>query len=401
MHERMLDKQIISTENEIKTFFESYFKHKFLIFFFLFCVFFSCTKPEEKKLRTSDTETGIIQNILQPIAKIQAGEYPLWFQVTKNGPELLETIENACFSAALIPWPIAPHIRYILALDDSITFAVNCEGFIHFSLDKSERIDMFRISGGEFWQQYTVGAFFAYEKQPVALLFLDDIFIDSDSLPPSPRLWTYTLYSSFPESVDIPVMNLFPAEEGWNIDMFQYKGDGFWYYRAKNKNNAPPIQWRRFDSFNNAEINLNGGEKITIGVFRNVDIPEPLSAAPAPLQELLKELETSNCGIASVICAKFPNVRNFSISENKNAFAAFYSEKTDASFLLAADPMGKAFFCKTENGSAPSVYEFNLPVLPDAFIYTGICLINDTIIAAWEEQEGYSIGAAGFMVIRK
>ena len=43
---------------------------------------------------------------------------------------------------------------------------------------------------------------------------------------------------------------------------------------------------------------------------------------------------------------------------------------------------------------------FSLPALPEGFVYTGIGMIANTVFASWEEQEGYSIGAAGFMVIR-
>jgi len=34
-----------------------------------------------------------------------------------------------------------------------------------------------------------------------------------------------------------------------------------------------------------------------------------------------------------------------------------------------------------------------------AFVYTGIGLAGDTVFAVWEEQEGHSIGAAGFMAL--
>ena len=39
--------------------------------------------------------------------------------------------------------------------------------------------------------------------------------------------------------------------------------------------------------------------------------------------------------------------------------------------------------------------------LPDSYIhYTGMSYIGDSIFAIWEEQEDYSIGAAGFVVIK-
>jgi hypothetical protein len=41
-----------------------------------------------------------------------------------------------------------------------------------------------------------------------------------------------------------------------------------------------------------------------------------------------------------------------------------------------------------------------LPVLPEGFVYTGLAWAGDTLFAAWEEQEDYNIGAAGFMAIK-
>jgi hypothetical protein len=41
-----------------------------------------------------------------------------------------------------------------------------------------------------------------------------------------------------------------------------------------------------------------------------------------------------------------------------------------------------------------------LPVLPEGFVYTGSAWVGDTLFAAWEEQEDYNIGAAGFMAVK-
>jgi hypothetical protein len=41
-----------------------------------------------------------------------------------------------------------------------------------------------------------------------------------------------------------------------------------------------------------------------------------------------------------------------------------------------------------------------LPPLPETFVYTHVNRLGDLVVAAWEEQKDYSIGAAGFMVIR-
>jgi hypothetical protein len=41
-----------------------------------------------------------------------------------------------------------------------------------------------------------------------------------------------------------------------------------------------------------------------------------------------------------------------------------------------------------------------LPLLPEGFVYTSLAWLGDTLFAAWEEQEDYNIGAAGFMAVK-
>jgi len=56
------------------------------------------------------------------------------------------------------------------------------------------------------------------------------------------------------------------------------------------------------------------------------------------------------------------------------------------------------------HNSSPREMELShpsLPQLPEGFAYTGIGMIGNSIVASWEEQEDFSIGAAGFIAIRR
>jgi hypothetical protein len=46
-------------------------------------------------------------------------------------------------------------------------------------------------------------------------------------------------------------------------------------------------------------------------------------------------------------------------------------------------------------------FSFALPALPVGFVYTGVGLVGNVLIASWEEQEEFAIGAAGIMVIEQ
>jgi hypothetical protein len=338
---------------------------------------------------------------MQPLAVLQAGEYPLWFQFTDDGPVLIETIEDACFSAAFIPWPLARHIRFILTKGYETMMAVNRDGIICLSLWQGGKagdngIGIYRFAGGEYWQSYTTGAFFlsGEDRRPLALLYLDDRFVDSDQPVPQARLWTFDSQAAAPYTMPMPALDAFPPEEGWNIDALRRGPDSYWYFRASRKTEARPelLMFRAGDF-------TMPGEKVSLGAFQNSALPEPASAAPEALRKMLGIVfAESGYSAAVVVSPEFQYARSFatvpeSAAPDNGAIAGFFS----GAFFLAVSANGEAFYIEA---GAVSARRFSLPSLPEGFVYTGICMIADTVFASWEEQEGYSIGAAGFMAIK-
>jgi hypothetical protein len=357
----------------------------------LSCLMFSCTRG--KTGVPPETEPPLSVAPL-PSAVLQAGKYPLWFQFADEGPVLIETIEDACFSAAFIPWPLARHIRFILARDDEIMMAVNRDGFICLSLwqgkQGNEGIGLYHLVGGEYWHYYTTGAFFlsGEDREPVALLYLDDRFIDSDQPIPQHRLWTFDLRAASPYTMAMLALDDYPAEKGWNIDALRRGPDAYWYFRATRKTEArPEIRMLRTGDF------TMPGEQVPLGAFQNSAKPEPVSAAPEALGEMLGIVfSKSGYSAANVVSPEFQCARLFASDPDSGAIAGFYT----GAYLLAVSANGEAFYIeKGETSASP----FSLPALPEGFVYTGIGMIAGTVFASWEEQEGYSIGAAGFMAI--
>ena len=334
------------------------------------------------------------------MAVLQAGEQPLWFQVTDEGCLLKETIEETLYSAALIPWPLAPHIRFSLAKDGELVMAVNRNGFIRFSpWDGGAGVGLYHYPGGA-WHEYTVGALALIKDKPVALLYRDDKFYDADVPPPSPRLWTLDLYSNVPRAIALPALDAFVAEDGWDIDTLRQGDDGLWYYRAVKKNTAGA----EILMLRSSDLAL-AGERITLGSFQNAALPGTLSASPEPLGKLLTALfDESDCKAIAVVSPDFQSTRTYATDRESPAIAGFYANQSDDSqavFLLATFPDGNTILATQQADSTVSISRFALPPLPEGFVYTGIGVIMDTIVASWEEQDGYSIGAAGFMVLKR
>ncbi|MDR0290686.1 MAG: hypothetical protein LBI06_07110 [Treponema sp.] len=370
--------------------------HRFCLAILLSCLLVSCTGKEAAGTNAANAPPSVeaaaaLSTPAPPAlsAFLQAGEFPLWFQFSAEGPALIDSIEDACFSAALVPWPLALHVRFMLAQGNDLLMAVNGEGFIRLSPWRGgEQIGLYRFSGGEFWRQYTVGAFVLLDEKPLALLYRDDRFIDSSALLPSPRLWTFDMHSSGMKPLSVPSLDAFSPQDEWDIDTLRRGSDGFWYFRATKKvEDQPELLMLRSGDL------IQKGERITLGPFQSAALPEPLSAAPYALQEMLATaFAETGTGLAAVVSPEFKTARTFAADREMAAVFGFYSGNS----LLAIFPSGEAFYLET--GAA--IRRFSLYPLPEGFVYTGIAMCGQTIVASWEEQDEYSIGAAGFMVIK-
>jgi len=286
---------------------------KLIIGLFVF-ILLSCTRS--KPVEESNT---IVWYGAYPMAILQPGRYPLWFQLTEEGPVQIETIEDAAFSVELVPWPLAPHIRFLHETDNGVVMVVNRDGFLRLGpvSGNQQDIAIYRFSGGEYWRRYTTGGFIYYEGNPTALLYLDERFLSSDAPLPKQRTWSINMNSNIPFPVDIPFFALFPSEDGWDIDTLRLAGDGLIYYRAAKRTGSSAI----------------------VRMYRTADF-----------EQAGKEISVD------------------------------------------------VFF-----GSAPKETVFShtsLPPLPEGFVYTGIGKVSGSLFASWEEQADFSIGAAGFVVVK-
>jgi len=276
----------------------------------------ACSRFNEKKSLDS---VPVAHTGARPAVVLKTGVIPLWFRLVEEGPVLLDSIEDAALSAALVPWPLALHVRFLYEKDGEIILVINRDGFIKLVPYNGviEGITLYRFSGGEYWRQYTIGGFVFYNDSPVVLLYLDDHFISSSSPPPLLRTWTFNMQSNMPFPLHVPALELYPAEEGWEADVLRYGYDGLIYYRVVKRNDAKPA----------------------VLMFSTMDLAKP-------------------------------------------------------GYEISSDIFFKTALHKEEI-SNPS-----LPSLPEGFFYTGIGQVGDNLLASWEEQEDYNIGAAGFVVIK-
>jgi hypothetical protein len=339
----------------------------------------------------------------QPMVILRAGEFPLWFQFTEAGPVLLESIEDARLSAALIPWPLAPHIRFALCRGEELLLGINRDGCIRIAPWEEGGLGLYYYPGGGFWRQYTLGGFGLYGGRPAALLYLDDRFLDSGASLPWPRVWTFGGESNDLLPLALPALDAFPVEEGWDADTLRLAPDGCWYYRLFRKNR----EQSEARMFRGADLE-EPGEEVSLAIFQNSAAPAPLAAAPAPLREALELIfafagDPEPGGTVSLLSPEFPQERVFAAGpDSTRRLSAWWQGGEEQYLALALLPEGGALrITKEQGGAKPELSPFSLPPLPEGFIYTRIASGGDAIFAAWEEQAEYSTGAAGFMVIKR
>jgi len=250
---------------------------KFLITVLFLCFALSCKRVLEEIPAPAPAPPAAARLGAMPLAILQTGEYPLWFQLTEDGPVYIESIEDAANTAAFIPWPLALHVRFFLEREDELFLAVNRDGFLKFApySENVTGIAMYRFSEGEFWRQYTIGGFVFFDDKPVVLLYLDDRFLDTSAPLPQSGTWSFNMESNRPFPLDIPALQPFPPEEGWSVDTLRSAG-GFAYYRAVRKRGSP----QAIRMFRTANLN-QAGEEIPLDVFyssapRAEEISHPL-----------------------------------------------------------------------------------------------------------------------------
>jgi hypothetical protein len=248
----------------------------------------SCTRTSGGSSEISAAAAAVPAVVTRPAARAQAilqtGEQPLWFQLTEDGPVHINVIEDAVLSAALVPWTLALHVRFFQERAGELTMVINRDGFLKLVPNSGTTRDLalYRFSGGDIWRQYTVGGFVYYDDKPAALLYLDDRFLDTDAPLPQPRTWSFNMESNTLFPLDIPALQFFPAEEGWDVDTLRLGGDGFWYYRAAKRNVPnPEILMLRTAALSQA------GESISPDLFYNSAVNEGELTHPSlpPLPE--------------------------------------------------------------------------------------------------------------------
>ncbi|MFP3090391.1 hypothetical protein LQZ21_08700 [Treponema sp. TIM-1] len=374
-------------------------------------LYYSCSKPPPLPAEAGVPPDGISASTrwMAPLVILKPGEKPLWFELGREEPELVDSPDDASLKP-FEPWPLARWITGFLTQEDRLVGAVNRSGFLVFIPGEGGALALYSVTDLPDWENYTAASLFLYQKIPAVLLYRNDFFEEPQAPPPDPPVRGLVMGSSKPVGLDLPALGSLPSGEGWEADAIRLGKDGYWYYRGGNRGRDKPVYFRSPD--------LAGpGEPVSAASFRSAYEPSPLGEAPALLGRILEEaFSVSGPGtipVAAITFAESGGIRYFSQTPPGAGetgelveLSGYYGtgdtgEGSPAySYGLVLSPGGKGVYGTLREG-AIETEALILPSLPEKFSYTGIGLAGSALIALWEEREDLHVGAAGFMVINK
>jgi len=327
------------------------------------------------------------------LALLKTGANPLWFEFAEKPCQIASPSDASL--ADFAPWPLAYHSAGILANGGNLVFAINRGGFLVLKPGPEPGAAVMHYAAEpDSWDEFSVAAVFTYENCPAVLLCRDDFFTAPAVLPPEHPVMSLNEFFPIPEWISVPCMEYLHQKEGWEVNYLRKGPDNNWYYRYYQTGySTPGIEYYRTKNLSQP------GEKISQGEFRNASSPQtPENAGQFPSLALLAAVvnemspEINGHPVFRMISEDPSKSGDFSFSSDGEINLLFGFHRDIITFAILPD--GRGIACR-DGG----VFIFTLPALPEHFCYTGAGLAGNVLAASWEEQNEFSIGAAGLMVI--
>jgi hypothetical protein len=386
----------------------------------------------EEKGRTENPEEGppVPRIVIKAPAPVYGSPAPFWFELSPLGPVIIPSPGEASLNPFL-PWNHARHITSFLPGDSELLFAgVNRGGILEFkellneASVKTGEIAVYYHQGGAVWEAYPLVSLFRYEQRPAALLSGDRFFSAEKQGPPDPSLWTVSFGLKL-QALALPALEAFPPAHGWETPVFFQGHDSCWYFRELRRGtDAESGISAHAESFyfRTVDISLRG-EEISAASFLEAAEPAGPEKAPPLLALVLEEaarLAGKTCTVAAVspefssrrLYRSGPDTASADLAEELE-LAGYYRPAggNRDGLAIVLFPDGRGVYGISGGGPVRDGH-FRLPALSipsgneavpsgeaGTFSYTGVALTGDLLVAAWEEQAAWNVGAAGFMML--
>jgi hypothetical protein len=250
-----------------------------------FCAVFSvflipcCSRPPQSSVEAIESPEIVIDsediNFRQwhALAIVQSGNYPLWFEFSAEGLDLIASPAEASL-VDYVPWPHAKYCAGMLDFDEYLVLVINRLGFlVIMPEDEQSTATFYLIAQPANWDEYTTGSVFIYEEKPAVLLYRD-VFFTSVTVPALEHsVMVLCEESSVPRAAVVPALVSRPGDE-WEANALRQGTDGFWYYRFARINGSPSDNVY----FKTQDLSVPGN-RISHWEFRNSAVNDTLDIA--------------------------------------------------------------------------------------------------------------------------
>ncbi|TCW62344.1 hypothetical protein C5O22_01075 [Treponema sp. J25] len=278
---------------------------------------------------------------------------------------------------------------------------------------------------------FTIGPLFPLYGHMAFSVYRDIFFQELSSSPLPSTLWYYDeVGSEFqPLSLEglVPNMQEFPSS--CEIESVSPGNDGRWYVRAlaPNASNTAGTLSRgttassqnKGDTEKNPQASPIGrlyfsleqpgkgrAHPVSVGVYYEKTRPHNSDQLSPLLRQVVQALPYRPKGILRLFreTPRSSGSYYLAVSETSLDEADTYYwgyEGANRAIIIDSQGRGAMGLMGKEKNLASSfvVKEITLPPLPSSFVYTGVGLLKNWILASWEEQDAYLVGAAGILLL--
>ncbi|MCX7656003.1 MAG: hypothetical protein N2Z76_05720 [Treponemataceae bacterium] len=282
-------------------------------------------------------------------------------------------------------------------------------------------------------ESFTIGPLFPLGPHMAFSLYGDSFFQDLPPLSPQSTLWYYDEEKTELQSLSLEA--LVPNIQNLEAPLFEIESvtsgnDGLWYIRALSGKgqNAPrpfPREVRPFSQNKEEEKNVSlakriercyfsleqpgkgSAQPISVGTYYEKTMPQNSAQISPLIQRLVQALPYRPRGILRLFREATRSSVSYYLSPSGTSFDeadTYYWGYEGKKGGIIIDGQGKGAMllipeekqCTTASFTMKTV---SLPPLPPSFVYTGIGLLENWILASWEEQDAYLVGAAGILLL--
>lgn len=362
---------------------------------FLFvCSLAACArKTERPQAESAATET------VKPVAIVESSAGPRWFELSSSGPVAIRGPAEASLEP-FEAWPLARRVVGFVVRDGFIAAGANRDGFVGIVARKDGAAAIYRATDPEVCGPYSIASVFSLDGVPAALLYRDRFFVDPEVGPAAVNVVKLAAGNPKPVKADLPALAAFPGSAGWDVESIDRAEDGKWHFRAVRTASGGGGE----TAYLVASSLHAAATPSTAAIFRSAREPRSLRGAEPVLRRVLTAaaelVEDGDVAVATALSPGQASVDYFLLSKTVSASAAADIERvwacSDGARAYAAFADGRLTSAIGRDGP---VLRSRLPVLPEGYAYTALASTGNLLVAAWEEQDGWAVGAAGFVIL--